>query len=500
MIRRVVLAGWGQVTQPKQQTGDNVRDPIGLMVDASRQAFEMTGSFDAERNLGGLMAVKVMSAYYATADRVLAETMGLNPRFSMESKIGGNSPQSLINKAAGMIARGELDSVLIAGAEAYYPRDKSRQIQGSRLFQGFPPDYGGDDIIGATESETRHGMTLPIHGFPLYETALWSESRLDLAAYMKRIGMLWAGFSEVAATHPNAWTRIPRTAEEISVPSPSNRFIAFPYTKLMNPIITVDLGAALVLMAEETARRYARGGSRPVYFLGGGYAEDRQRFIIHKSNFTSCLPLQEAAHKAVRRANLSLDNIRCFDLYSCFHSAVTIARRMLDLQDDDPRPVTLTGGEGFFGGPGNNYSLHSVATLADAIAGGKIDNGMITGIGWFMHKHAAGVYGAHPTDADLSRHDLEDESRCLVGDPPIETVDEASGEGVIETYTVVYSRDGTPSYAIIYGKTDKGSRFIARDLPGEGMIEALTSQNRVGARVRLRYDRRQERNLAALKG
>jgi acetyl-CoA C-acetyltransferase len=470
------------------------------MADASRQAFEMTGSLDVERNLDGLMAVKVMSAYYASADRFLAEKMGLSPRFSMESKIGGSSPQALINKAAGMISRGELDSVLIAGAEAYYPRDKNRDIQGNRLFQGFPPDYLGDDIIGATDSETRHGMTLPIHGFPLYETALWSESGLDLAAYMKKIGTLWASFSQVAATHPNAWTRIPRTAEEISVPSLSNRFIAFPYTKLMNPIITVDLGAAVLLMSEETAGRYARRGSRPVYFLGGGYAEDRQRFIIHKSDFRSSLPMKAAAHKAVIRSNLSLDDIRCFDLYSCFHSAVTIARRMLDLKDDDPRPVTLTGGEGFFGGPGNSYSLHSVATLAEAIASGKTDNGMITGIGWFMHKHSAGVYGAEPTDSDLSHHDLEDESLCLVGAPPVETVDQAEGKGIIETYTVVYARDGTPSYAIIYGKTEKGARFIARDLPGERVIEALTSRSMVGARVRLRYDHREERNFVALTG
>ena len=498
MKRRVVLAGWGQVTQPKQQTGDSIRDPLGLMADASRQAFEMTGSFEIPRNLDGLMVVKVMSAYYASADRALAERMGLTPRFSMVSKIGGNSPQSMINKAAGMIARGELESVLITGAEAYYPRNRSREIQGNRLFQGFPPDYQEDDIIGATESETRHGMILPIHGFPLYETALWSESGLDLAAYMKRIGTLWARFSQVAATHPNSWTRIPRTVEEIAVPSPSNRFIAFPYTKLMNPLISADLGASVLLMAEESAGRYARKENRPVYFLGGGYAEDRQRFIIQKSDFTSSLPLKAAAHKAIRRCNLSLDNIQCFDLYSCFHSAVSIARRMLDLGDDDHRPVTLTGGEGFFGGPGNNYCLHSVATLADAVASGKTDNGMITAIGWFMHKHAAGIYGAEPGDTDLSHHDLEDENDCLVGNPPVDVVDEAYGEGVIETYTVVYSRDGAPSYAIIYGTTENGLRFVARDHPGEDMIEALTSRNQVGARVRLTFDRLQARNLAAL--
>lgn len=497
--RRVVLAGWGQVTQGKEEPLDRVHDPIGLMAGASGQAFEMCGVSDVSGSLDGVMVVKVMSANYASADQCLAERMGIMPHFSMTSKIGGNSPQSLINKAAGMIARGELDSVLITGAEAYYPRNESRQFHGNRLFQGFSSDYEEDDIIGATELEAHHGMSLPIHGFPLYETALWGESGMALGAYMEKIGSLWAGFSKVAATHPNAWSRSPRTVEEISVPTPSNRFIGFPYTKLMNPLITADLGAAVLLMVEEKAKRYSPTGKRPVYFWGGGYAEDRQRFLIEKSDFTSSLPLKAAADKAMRRCGLLLEEIECFDFYSCFPSSVSIARKMLRLSENDPRPLTLTGGLGFFGGPGNNYSLHAVATLADAIASGQVNNGMITALGWFMHKHAAGIYGGEPLDTDLSQHDLEDERDYRVGNPPLDAVAETSGDGVIETYTVIHSRDGAPSYAILYGKTEKGLRFVAQNHPEENMIGWLLSENRVGDTVRVIHDRLQGRNLAAIK-
>lgn len=497
--RRVVLAGWGQVTQGKEESLDRVRDPVGLMADASRQAFEMSGSFDVSKSLDGVMVVKVMSTDYTSADGCLAERMGIRPRFTMTSKIGGNSPQSLINKAAGMIARGELDSVLITGAEAYYPRGRSKQSQGSRLFQGFSADYEGDDIIGSTEFEAHHGMSLPIHGFPLYETALWAESGMALGAYMEKIGALWAGFSKVAATHPNAWSRNPRTVKEISVPSPANRFIGFPYTKLMNPLITVDLGAAVLLMAEEKAKRYSLTGRRPVYFWGGGYAEDRQRFLIEKSDFTSSLPLKAATDKALRRCGLSLEEVACFDLYSCFPSSVSIARKMLGLSDNDPRPLTLTGGLGFFGGPGNNYSLHAVATLADAVASGRVNNGMITGLGWFMHKHVAGIYGGEPLDTELSQQDLADERDYKVGNPPLEVVGETSGDGVIETYTVIHTRDGSPSHSIVYGKTDKGLRFVAQNHPGEEMIRWLLSENRVGDTVRVMHDRLQGRNLVAFK-
>jgi acetyl-CoA C-acetyltransferase len=469
------------------------------MAAASQRAFEMTGSFDAARRLDGLMTVKVMSTYYPCAHRLLAERLELSPRFCVTSPIGGNSPQTLINRAAGMIARGELDSVLVAGAEAYRSRKRAKPDGGNRLFQGFPPDYAEDDIVGSTELETRHGMSLPIHGFPLYETALWAASGLCLEDYLKRVGTMWARFSRVAAGHPSAWTRVPLDAEAIVSPTAENRYIAFPYTKRMNPMVGVDLGAAVLLMAGETADRYVRKGARRVFFAGGGYAEDRQRFLVQKTDFITSRPLKAAVDKALARCNLALDDIRCFDLYSCFPSSVAIARNMLGMAEDDPRPLTLTGGLGFFGGPGNNYSLHAIVTLADAIADGRTQNGMVTGLGWFMHKHAAGIYSCEPGDTDFAAYDLEDLRAPALGDPPVAAVDAAAGRGTMETYTVVFTRDGLPDHAILYGRTEDGRRFVARSRPGDDdMIAALTSGCRVGWTVRLAHDGGRGLNLASL--
>ncbi|MEJ2168238.1 MAG: hypothetical protein P8185_04485 [Deltaproteobacteria bacterium] len=499
MNRHIVLAGWGQITQSGPAGADDLLGPIGLMAAASQRAFEMIGSFDAARRLEGLMTVKVMSAYYPSAHRLLAERLGLSPRFSVTSTIGGNSPQTLINRAAGMIARGELDSVLVAGAEAYRSRNRKKPEGGNRLFQGFPPDYAEDDIVGATDLEARHGMSLPIHGFPLFETALWAASGLCLEDYLKRAGTMWARFSRVAAGHPNAWTRLPLDAEAIVSPTAENRYIAFPYTKRMNPMVSVDMGAAVLLMAGETADRYACKGTRAVFFVGGGYAEDRQRFLAQKSDFTTSLPLKIAADKALARSNLALDDIQCFDLYSCFPASVAIACDMLGLAEDDPRPLTLTGGLGFFGGPGNNYCLHAVVTLAEAIAAGRTENGMITGLGWFMHKHAAGVYRAEPGDTELATHDLEDMRSPAVGDPPLTAVDVAAGSGTMETYTVVFKRDGTPGRAILYGRKEDGRRFVACNRPADDdMIAALTTECRVGWTVRLAHDAGSGLNLASL--
>ncbi|MFH1155072.1 MAG: hypothetical protein V1793_14765 [Pseudomonadota bacterium] len=497
MIRRVVVAGWGQAIQKKKHSG-TLTDALGLAARASVQAFETAGAMDTIASLDGLMMVRIMSSHFDAPDKTLARAIGANPRLSMVSRIGGNSPQALVNKAAGLIARGELDTVLIAGGETYYPRTGSGNTLGEKLlFQGVDEADHGDDTIGSTPLEASHGLTLPIHGFPLFETALWAASGLSLDQYRMDIANLWSGFSQVAATHPFAWTDQPRTPGDIAKPTPANRWICFPYTKYMNPCVTVDLGAAVLLMSEEKARQLSCPVGRPVYFRAGGFAQDRQRFLIEKTNFVSSPPLKAAVEKALTRSGLSLEEINCFDLYSCFPCAVSMARRMTGIQNLDPRPLTLTGGLGFFGGPGNNYSLHAIATLAESIASGKRENGMVTSLGWFMHKHAAGIYSALPGANAPESWDLEDDNDFLVGGTPVPVDPRPTGSGTIETYTVDFSHRDEPPHGILYGRTRGDRRFISVSDDPE-TIAALIRENQVGRQVKLRPGKAHDTTLATL--
>lgn len=495
MERNVVIAGWGQITQPKQLSSPP-KNALGLMEAASLQAFEMTGKKSFLSTLDGIMVVRIVSGHYPAAARQLAHCLGISPKLTYVSGIGGNSPQTLVNMAAGMISRGELDSVLISGAETYVQRQAGAEKPESALFQGVAQYYSGDDLTGATQLEIRHGIEHPMQGFPLFETALWAESGLDINAYLTKVGKMWADFSEVAAGHPLAWSKAAKTAQEIITASPSNRPVAFPYTKFMNSFVTVDMGAAVLLMAEEKAG--SPKGRQKVYFLGGGYAEDRQRFMIEKSDFTSSPPLKKAVNKALSRSDIPLEGIQCFDLYSCFPCAVSIAKKMIGLADHDPRTLTLTGGLGFFGGPGNNYSLHSIATLAEKISNGIYSNGLITALGWFLHKHAAGVYGAEPIPGGIKDYDLRDKKAPLCGNTPESIQEEVNGTGFIQTYTIIFSGDQSPAYAVIYGKTLEGMRFIARTPDSPEIFRALMRENQVGQKVRIKFDSSKNMNLVDL--
>ena len=483
MNEPIVITGWGQVAQPKDATPPFL-EPLDMMERAARVAGARAGA-GVLNSIDAILVVRTQSRNLVDAGGELARRLGARPRLVRVSGIGGQVPQQLVNQAAGLLARGEAETVLICGAETYYPRSAGAIRGELALIQGIPGDYAGEDAIGSNELEQRHGLFLPIHGFPLFEMALWAQSGLRRAEWLARVGGMWAGFSEVAACHPNAWTRKPLTAEEITTPSADNRPIAFPYTKRMVSLVMADIGAAVILTTERRAAEARGGAGQPVYFLGGGFAKDRQRFLAEKADFTRSPALAEAAAKAQARAGVRVADVECFDLYSCFPCAVSVARRELGLHDGDPRPLTLTGGLGFFGGPGSNYSLHGIATMAETIASGRYRTGMTTALGWFMHKYAVGIYGARPIGGDLRGCDREDEAHPDAGAAPVEIAERVAGRGRIEAYTVIYDRDRAPARALVYGRTDEGLRFVA-NTPGDAATYAeLTRENQVGRTVSL---------------
>lgn len=497
MERNVVVAGWGQVTQPKK-ISSKALNLMELMTQACHRAARIMSSKAALSSLDGIMVVTPGSRFIKNPDRILAQALNATPKLSMESGIGGNSPQTMINRAAGMIARNEIDTVLIAGAETYVQREEKTKKIESALFDELSKQYKGDDLIGSTPLENQYGIEHPIHGFPLFETALWAASGKPLSAHLKDVAQMWATFSEVASDNPFAWTRNVRSWQQIVTPGAGNRPIAFPYPKYMNSFVTVDQAASVILMAEEKAKPFSAKDRQTVYFIGGGYAQDSQRFLIEKDDFTSSPPLKTAVDKALTRANLQIDEIESLDLYSCFPCAVSIAKKMIGINDTDPRALTQTGGLGFFGGPGNNYNLHAVATLAENISIGQTKNGLVTALGWFLHKHAAGVYSAAPSQGSFQRYDLEDQNNPLSGNAPMPIIDTYTGEGFIDTYTIVYSKDQKPKYAVIYGRNKDNYRFIAQTRNHKDIFDRLTSDCCVGSKIKVIHDDKTKMNIAEM--
>ena len=282
---------------------------------------------------------------------------------------GGNNPQSLVSATSLAIGRGELDVAVLVGADCVYTQTAARRHPDRPVLPWTvqPPDTPpagpfGNDRRGTTEAEEERGLDLPIHVFPLFENALRAEIGRSLDDHRLHIGRLWSRFSDVASANPYAWLRAARTATEIVTATDANRMIAYPYTKLLTANMQVDQGAALIMCSVAAAQSAGIARDRWVFPLSGADADDHW-FLSHRADFHSSPAIRLAGATALTLAGAGVDEVAHVDLYSCFPSVVEIAATELGLPDDDPdRPLTVTGGLTFGGGPGNNYGTHAVAT------------------------------------------------------------------------------------------------------------------------------------------
>jgi acetyl-CoA C-acetyltransferase len=481
--RTPVVVGVGQLTiHPDPGTDPAQRpEPLDLMAGALRAAAEDADGVGPGapspagnaliRWADSLRVVAPLGWRTVNPALLVAERLGFDrdallPELGL-SAIGGNAPQALMHDACRAISRGDLAVVLVTGAEALYTRAAARRDPSkpavnwtSQPAEGTPePVRFGVERSGATDLEISRGIILPISAYPLFENAWRAAHGWTLAEHRARIGALWSQFSDVAASNPHAWIRRSFTAEEITTPTPTNRMVSFPYPKFCTANLAVDQGAGYIVCSVEAARAAGVPEERWVFPLAGADANDHW-FISHRPELHRSPAIRLAARAALELAEVDVDDLGPIDLYSCFPCVVQMAANEIGLPVDDPgRPLTMTGGLTFGGGPGNNYTSHGIAQVVGALRADPGAGGLITGLGWYATKHAIGVYGSRPP-AHEGRHgfawrDVQPEVDVL----PQCTVDSAAtGPVRIETYTVTFDRDGQPERGIVACRTADDNR------------------------------------------
>jgi acetyl-CoA C-acetyltransferase len=298
----------------------------------------------------------------------------------------------------------------------------------------------------------------PITVYPLYESATsahWGQSPREALA---ESGALWSTYSAVASENPNSWLKKRFTPDEITAPSPENRLIAWPYTKLMVANPTVNMGGAVLLTSLAKARQAGIAEDKLIYPIGGASAEEPRDYLI-RDQFYESHP-QNAVLKAVM--DLVGGDGKKFDaieLYSCFPCVPKMARRTLGL-GPDVQP-TVTGGLTFFGAPLNTYMTHAACAMVRKMRSGA-GLGLLYGQGGFVTKHHGLVLSRQaPREAmqqDTSVQAEADRNKRAVP----EFVTEATGKGKVEAFTVIYRGNGEVEHGVVMLRTEDGRRTLAR--------------------------------------
>ncbi|UGT59045.1 thiolase C-terminal domain-containing protein [Nocardia asteroides] len=487
--RTPVLVGAGQVVHRGKEPG--LPGPAELAAEALRRAGADSGTGDRLLRAADLVAaVSPVSKPYEDLGALAAIELGVAPARTLQSvRFGGDAPITLLGRVAQAVADGKAEVALLTGAEAV-----AAGITAARtgITPSWPEEPAGavpDEVVGTdrgpnSDMENAAGLWGPVYFYALMETALRARLGLTEEAHLARIGALWSRFSEVAAGNPFAWQPERNSVADLIVPTPANRLVATPYPKLLTANLTVNQGAGLIVCSAAAADAAGVPHDRWVFLHGAATATD-EWFVSERADLAASPAIAAAGGAALRSAGVGIDEVAHIDLYSCFPIAVQVAAEALGLALDDPaRPLTLTGGLTFAGGPGNNYTTHSLAALVQVLRAHPGDFGLATALGWYITKHGAAVLSTRPPAARFRAEEPEVPAARRATAPGY------TGRATVESYTVAYRRGSGPDRAdepeavVISALNPAGARILVRASDAE-TIAAFADGDPLGAGVEI---------------
>jgi len=478
--RTPVIVGVGQRSQ-RVDRGEPELEPVDLMVVAAQAELEDAGIADASA-IDSVRTVSLLSWRYANPGALVAERLGVGHEVdSGISAMGGNSPQMLLNRTALDIQAGAVSCVLLAGAESWRTRMKYRAAGENPPWTTEPEGTTPAREIGSAvemnhEAETALGIFLPIQVYPMFEQARRHHLGRTMDEHLPVLGGLWSRFSEVASRNPHAWIQQAMTPEEVTTPSPTNRMVGLPYTKVMNSNNAVEQSAAVLLCSVEVAERLGVPRERWVFPLAGSDAHEHP-YVSHRDTLHDAPAVRIAGKAALDAAGVTIDDIAHVDLYSCFPVAVEVGADALGLDLD--RQLTLTGGLSFAGGPWNDYVMHSIAAMVETLRADPGSTGLVWANGGYLTKHAFGIYSTEPPAGGFQHRHPQDEVDAL---PSREVATDHEGEATVETFTVMHGKEGEPEQGIAALLLDDGRRAWATT-DDAGDVATMAAEDVIGRRV-----------------
>src|SRR6202163_3456881 len=325
-----VIVGVGEIVDRPKEISEGL-EPLALLEQALKRAEQDSGS----KMLGeieSLDVVNFLSWRYRDPEIQLSGRLGIQPKHAYYGPVGGESPIRYLHEAAQRIARGECSVAAVCGAEAQSTATKAERAGVELPWTPFARDVPEPKRGAAFQKPmaVKLGVFRPITVYPFYEAATsahWGQTPREA---MTESGQLWSTYSSVASENPNAWLKRRVTSDEITTPTPDNRLIAWPYTKLMVANPTVNMGSAVLMTSLAKARAAGISEDRLIHVWGGASAEEPRDYLIRDQFFES--HPQNAVLKAVM--DLAGGDGKAFDaieLYSCFPCVPKMARRTLGL-------------------------------------------------------------------------------------------------------------------------------------------------------------------------
>jgi acetyl-CoA acetyltransferase len=290
---QIAIAGIGE-----SETGTVPhKTPMQLHAEAARAALEDCGLEQAD--IDGVLTAGITNPMEIMHSVLVAEYLGIQPRFTTSMHLGGATQIQLVISAANAIHAGMADHVLIVSA------DSIRSFTGYESLMNLFAESATELLssIGHAQFELPYGPTL-ISAYALAATRHMN----DYGTTEEQLAQVAVSIRRHASKHPTAQKREPRTIDEVM----ASKMISWPLTKDMCSVVS-DGGGAIVVTSLERARDLKK---KPVALLGAGARTYREHLsLVDDLVHTGAI---DAGRQAYGMAGLGPEDMDFAEFYDCF--------------------------------------------------------------------------------------------------------------------------------------------------------------------------------------
>ena len=489
-----IIVGVGQVVDHWDGRDlDKSSSPISLITESIKRAQADAGVFDLVEKIDTLAVVRAYTdslrkpfdpfGKAKNFPAAVIEAASLSPKRTIYSTAGGEQPQSLVNELSEDIARGDIRMAMITGGEALATLKTALKKQ---LALDWSSEADADIEERGTQTdfiskyEMVNGMGLPPQTYAAMEQALRARLGMSRVQYLDYMGGICAGLCKTAQQNPYSQYPQAKSAEFLATASKDNYPICDPYLKWHIAQDGVNQASTLILTSVGYAKELGIDPGQWIYLHG--YSDVKEKLVSERPDLSKSKALELAISGAISSAGIAAGDIAYRDIYSCFPIVVHLASEVLGL-DPVSDQMSMTGGLSFFGGAGNNYSTHAIATVVEKLRQDRQAYGLVLANGGFMSKQSAGVYSAKTPQAwaEISSEALQAE---VDAQPECKLLNEDC-TAVIEAYTVRHDRNGI-THAYLFARNDQGRVMAVAPADHRATMQALHKfDNPVGQTVNI---------------
>jgi acetyl-CoA acetyltransferase len=270
---------------------------LQLQTQAARAALD-----DAGLKMGDVEALFCAGNWAWSPNLMLAEYLGIQPKYTDSTNIGGSSFEAHIEHAVASIETGLFEVALITyGSTQRSDRSRARVPPGYRLTEQYEGPFGLPTPVGAYAlAATRH----------MAQYGTTSEQLAEIAVATRK----WASMNE------KALMREPITIEDVL----NSRWIAEPL-HLLDCCLVTDGGGAVVVTSAERARDTRKG---PIWVLGHGESHTHNT-IANMPDLATHGAAVASGRAAFASAGLTPGDIDVAEIYDSFTITVVMTLEAL---------------------------------------------------------------------------------------------------------------------------------------------------------------------------